>query len=193
MGKKLITIIKVVILAGLIAGLAVIQVSIRNRIKLLEDEKSQLSQKVKSLENEIVNFKQGIDKVQKEDNQLVDAYLSLGKVYCQTDQLDKAIEVYKKAYHLDEKTVRHEFVKVGEEYFNQNRFEDSLKVNFALIDLAPKDYQHYHNAAVTLDRLGRIDEAIEYSRKAIDLIPIPQQKEGLGKFLKKLEEKKKIK
>ena len=191
MGKKLIRIIKVVILAGLIAGLVVIQVSIRNKIKLLEDEKSQLNQEVKSLENEITNLKQSIDKIQKEE--LSDAYLSLGKVYCQIDQPDKVIEVYKKAYRLEGKTVRYEFVKLGEEYFNQNRFEDSLKVNLALIDLAPKDYQHYRNASVVLDRLGRIDEAIEYSRKAIDLVPIPQQKEGLGKFLKKLEEKKKIK
>ncbi|MFH1231216.1 MAG: tetratricopeptide repeat protein [Planctomycetota bacterium] len=124
------------------------------------------------------------------DDQLPEVYLSLGKVYHQIDQPDKVIEVYQKAYRLNEKTTRYEFVKLGETYFNQNRFEDSLKVNLALIDLSPKDYQHYHNAAVVLDRLGRIDEAIEYSRKAIDLIQVPVQKEGPRKFLKKLEEKK---
>jgi tetratricopeptide (TPR) repeat protein/O-antigen ligase len=127
------------------------------------------------------------------DSPLPGVYIFLGRVYHQIDQTDKVIGAYRKAYRLDAINTRYYFIKLGEEYFNQNRFEDSLKVNLALIDLAPTDYQHYHNASVVLDCLGRIDEAIEYSHKAIDLVPLPMQKEGVRKFLKKLEEKKKIK
>ena len=56
--------------------------------------------------------------------------------------------------------------------------------------MEPKDYRHYHNTSVALEQLGRIDEAIEYSKKALGMVP-PTQQQGVRGFLQKLEQKKK--
>ena len=121
------------------------------------------------------------------DNQQTDIYYLIGKSYKQSGDIAKTIETYEKAFRLGNNQIG---ISLGEEYFNQNRFEDCLKVNIELIRLEPKDYRHYHNTSVALEQLGRIDEAIEYSKKALGMVP-PTQQQGVRGFLQKLEQKKK--
>ncbi|MEW6026522.1 MAG: O-antigen ligase family protein [Planctomycetota bacterium] len=126
------------------------------------------------------------------DNRLTEVYYIVGKTYKQSGNIAKSIELYEKAFNAGNNQIG---LTLGEEYFNQNRFEDCLKVNLRLIQLEPWEYRHHHNAAVTLDQLGRLDEAIEYSKKALELIrkSMPTQTKGIEGFLNKLEEKKKSK
>ncbi|MBI5779759.1 MAG: tetratricopeptide repeat protein [Planctomycetes bacterium] len=129
------------------------------------------------------------------DSQLAEAYVLIGKSYKQLNDAGKTIENYEKAFSVapGNAMIRSEFIRLGEEYFNQNKFEDSLQVNLTLIKLAPKDYQHYHNTSVVLDQLGRIDQAIENSKKALELVRLymPTQTKGVEGFLQKLEQKNK--
>lgn len=124
------------------------------------------------------------------DNALTDIHYLIGKIYKQSGDTAKVIEYYEKAFSYGNNQIG---LSLGEEYFNQNRFEDCLKINIELIRLEPKEYRHYHNAAVALDQLGRIDEAIEYSKKALGLISfsMPTQQQGVRGFLQRLEQKKK--
>ena len=124
------------------------------------------------------------------DNALTDIHYIIGKIYKQSGDTAKVIEYYEKAFNSGNNQIG---LSLGEEYFNQNRFEDCLKINLELIRLEPKEYRHYHNAAVALDQLGRIDEAIEYSKKALELISfsMPTQQQGVRGFLQRLEQKKK--
>ena len=120
------------------------------------------------------------------DNQLVDMYYLIGKTYKQAGNIAKTIETYEQAFHSGNNQVG---ISLGEEYFNQNRFEDCLNINLELIRREPKEYRHYHNTAVVLDQLGRINEAIEYSKNALKLVPLTQEK-GVKGFLQKLEQKR---
>jgi len=124
------------------------------------------------------------------DGAFFDAYPALGRVYRELDQPDKVIETYSRAHRFNAQVAGRELVRLGEDYFNKKRYRDSLNVNLALITLEPKEYRHYHNTAVVLEQMDRLDEAIEYSKKAVDLIIMPPEKEGYRKFLKRLEEKR---
>jgi len=124
------------------------------------------------------------------DNQQTDIYYIIGKAYKQLGDIAKTIECYEKAFRAGNNQIG---ISLGEEYFNQNRFDDCLKINLELIRLEPKEYRHYHNAAVVLDQLGRIDEAIEHSKQALELLrtTMPTQQQGVRGFLQKLLDKKK--
>jgi tetratricopeptide (TPR) repeat protein len=127
------------------------------------------------------------------DDRFAEIYLLLARVYKHLNQRDKTIEVYEKGFGVEPNSIaiKREFMSLGEEYFNKQQFEDALRVNLSLIRLDPQDYRHYCNASVVLDQLGRLDEAIEYSRKAENVILNPMQRDGIRNFRKKLEEKKK--
>ncbi|MBI5778388.1 MAG: tetratricopeptide repeat protein [Planctomycetes bacterium] len=120
------------------------------------------------------------------DDKLAEVYVLIGKSYKQLNNINKATESYEKGFALGNIECG---VILGERYFNQNKFNEALNINLTLIKSDPDNYQHYHNIAVIFDQLGRLDEAIEYSKKALDLVP-PTQKVSVTKFLKKLEEKK---
>ena len=127
------------------------------------------------------------------DEQFPGAHMLLARAYQNIgEDTDKIIKAYADAFRLDpgNNELRYEIMKFGEACYMKLDFDAALKVNIALSEIEPREFQHIHNCAVILDEMGRLDEAIEYELKAIDLMTFPAQKEGIKKFLQQLEQKK---
>ncbi|MBI4712765.1 MAG: O-antigen ligase family protein [Planctomycetes bacterium] len=82
------------------------------------------------------------------DSQLGEIYYQLGNAYRQTNQMAEMIEAYEKAFQLNIKPARNQLSKLGEEYFNAEQYQESIRINYALLRMEPKNYQHHHNLSM---------------------------------------------
>ncbi|MFA5794549.1 MAG: O-antigen ligase family protein [Candidatus Brocadiia bacterium] len=107
-------------------------------------------------------------------------WLVLGKAY-QQNNIILMIEAYEKSCGLGIRQARTELGRLGEEYFNSGRYDDSIAANLALSRLEPKEYQHYHNLSVVYNKTGNKTEALKYNLKALEFVP-PDKKQIVEKF-----------
>ncbi len=113
--------------------------------------------------NRVLNL--GVD-----DDILVDTFLNLGNAYYEKNDMDRAIDYYKKAIRLEPESLE-AFVNLGNAYFANEEFRKSIEAYKVALQLDPEDSNIYSNLGVAYIELGDKNEAIKYLTQAIMLNP----------------------
>lgn len=113
----------------------------------------------------IARYRQSLEK----DDQVGLTWFMLARAYHQINDAAKSIEAFETAYKLQIKQARFELGRLGEEYFNSGRYDDSIAVNLALTRLEPLEPRHCQNLALIYEKAGKPDEAAKYRQKASEL------------------------
>ena len=100
----------------------------------------------------------------------IDAYLNYGDSLKKLGRLDEAIATYEKAVAINPKDGRiyNNWAKC---LASKNDFEGALTKYQTATKRSPGLVQSYYNQAVTLARLGRLEEAIKLLEKSLELDP----------------------
>jgi tetratricopeptide (TPR) repeat protein len=101
---------------------------------------------------------------------LPDPYLLLGQIYELQDELDKAIDVYKRASDLDPSDAR-PHLGLGYIYRLQDELDKAIDVYKRASDLDPSDARPHLGLGYVYRLQGELDKAIEAYKRANDLDP----------------------
>ena len=119
-------------------------------------------------------------------------YILLGNTYRQMNKPDETMAAYEKVSRWDVSRSYDLLAPLGQKYFEQKKYEASIRANLILIKFRPENYIPYQNAAVGYDTLNQFATALRYSQKALPLAP-PEKKKVVRDFIKQLENKMKKK
>ena len=98
------------------------------------------------------------------------SYGNLGLAYAAKEQMDNAIECYKKAIRLDTANAEAHY-NLGNAYLQLGRQNDAIAEYKAAIQAKPNYAKAHGNLAVALADMKRLDEAIENFRRYCELDP----------------------
>lgn len=111
-------------------------------------------------------------------------YENLGLTYYDTNQLDNAIDSFKKAIQYDPKqsTI---YTNLGVAYEKKGMINDSIREYRTALTLEPNDALAHNNLGYSLALQGKINEAIGEFEKALEIDPdLKIAKENLQKYQK---------
>ena len=124
------------------------------------------------------------------------AYASLGRTYANLGQSKLALENFKKAYELRERTSDREKFYIASQYYSEvtGELEKGNQQYQMWIEGYPRDFTPHTNLGVNYSYLGQYDKAVEPTNEAIRLEPDEVLPYGnLGEFymgLNRLDEAK---
>lgn len=96
--------------------------------------------------------------------------LEEGKTYCNNEEYDKAIEIFKKAVEInpnDDESCRW----LGNSYLKNNQIEEAIKYHLKATELNPNKCDNWSMLGNSYRINGQIEEAIKYYLKATELNP----------------------
>ena len=96
--------------------------------------------------------------------------LEEGKTYCDNEEYDKAIEIFKKAVELnpnDDESCRW----LGNSYLQNNQIEEAIKYHLKATELNPNKCDNWSMLGNSYRINGQKEEAIKYCLKATELNP----------------------
>ena len=96
--------------------------------------------------------------------------LEEGKTYCNNEEYDKAIEIFKKAVELNPNDYAN-WYNLGILYRDNEQYEDAIKSLLKATELNSNDYQSWLDLAISYIHNEQYEEAIEPLLKAIELNP----------------------
>jgi tetratricopeptide (TPR) repeat protein len=124
------------------------------------------------------------------------AYASLGRTYANLGQSKLALENFKKAYELRDRTSDREKFYIASQYYSEvtGELEKGNQQYQMWIEAYPRDFTPHTNLGVNYSYLGQYDKAVEPTKEAIRLEPDEVLAYGnLGEFymaLNRLDEAK---
>ena len=124
------------------------------------------------------------------------AYASLGRIYANFGQSRLALENFKKAYELRDRTSDREKFYIASQYYSEvtGELEKGNQQYQMWIEAYPRDFTPHTNLGVNYSYLGQYDKAVEPTKEAIRLEPDEVLPYGnLGEFymaLNRLDEAK---
>ena len=124
------------------------------------------------------------------------AYASLGRIYANLGQSKLALENFKKAYELRDRTSDREKFYIASQYYSEvtGELEKGNQQYQMWIEAYPRDFTPHTNLGVNYSYLGQYDKALEPTKEAIRLEPDEVLAYGnLGEFymaLNRLDEAK---
>lgn len=111
-------------------------------------------------------------------------YENLGLAYYDTNQLDNAIDAFKKAIQYDPKQLTI-YTNLGVAYEKKGMINDSIREYRIALTLEPNDALAHNNLGYSLALQGQINEAIGEFEKALKIDPdLKIAKENLQKYQK---------
>ena len=108
-------------------------------------------------------------------------YRSLAWAYSSLNQLDMAESIFRQAITLAPHNIAIK-LNFGAFLKRHGKYQDAIKVLTQLIETVPNYQFAYQNIANSYFLLGEIDQAIEYTKKAIDITPSAGSYSNLGTF-----------
>ncbi len=105
------------------------------------------------------------------DPNFAQAYDRLAGSYSNTGQQELAIEAFRKAFDLRERTSEYENLKIAADYYAFATFESdkSIEVFELLVRTYPRDFTAWNNLANRYNSVGRFEEAAAACRESIRL------------------------
>ncbi|MEM1171470.1 MAG: tetratricopeptide repeat protein [Cyanobacteria bacterium P01_H01_bin.35] len=98
------------------------------------------------------------------------AYRNLAKAWSQLDKQAEAADCWYQAYTLEAENITPEqYLNLGNTLCRQSQFTKAISCYQQAIKLNPNYAAAYHNLAATLNRQGKLDEALIYQQKAKDV------------------------
>jgi serine/threonine protein kinase/tetratricopeptide (TPR) repeat protein len=101
------------------------------------------------------------------------AYASLGRIYANLGQSKLALENFKKAYELRDRTSDREKFYIASQYYSEvtGELEKGNQQYQMWIEAYPRDFTPHTNLGVNYSYLGQYDKAVEPTKEAIRLEP----------------------
>ncbi|MBM2826072.1 MAG: tetratricopeptide repeat protein [Dehalococcoidia bacterium] len=115
--------------------------------------------------------KEAIEKLQFSlsiDSQYALAHYAFGRVYAETGQLNRAVEVYTRATTLDPNLIEAQR-GLSEVLVRQGRFEAALDPAERFAEASQQEWEAYQNLAVIYSELGREEESRSAGERALTL------------------------
>lgn len=109
-------------------------------------------------------------------NLVADAYYALGSSYAQESKLDEAIENFKKVYESGRSDLAAQAaIAIADIYVRKESPDSALKAYRDII----RDYPHlanliYPKMADLIFKTGNYEEALDFYRKSLDIVPIKE-------------------
>lgn len=121
----------------------------------------------------------------------------LGSVYVEMKKFDKALNLYNKAYEINQNAQNKlQFLRnLGELYYKMKKYDEAIKFYRELTELEPENPKIWSNIAVIFRYLENHEDAINAFKKALELAPERERMQEYGmKWLMymKIKEKKKM-
>lgn len=97
----------------------------------------------------------------------------LGRVYVEMKKFDKALNLYNKAYEINQNAQNKlQFLRnLGELYYKMKKYNEAIKFYRELTELEPENPNIWSNIAVLFGYLKNHDDAINAYKKALELAP----------------------
>ncbi|MBI4078960.1 MAG: tetratricopeptide repeat protein [Candidatus Levybacteria bacterium] len=112
-------------------------------------------------------------------------YENFGLAYYDTNQLDNAIDSFRKAIQYDPKqqTI---YINLGATYDKKKMFDESIKQYTIALQINPNDALAHNNLGYALAQKGNINDSIAEFNKALEIDPnLKIAKENLGRYKNK--------
>jgi eukaryotic-like serine/threonine-protein kinase len=110
------------------------------------------------------------------------ALIRMAGVYDKENMAEKAISSYRQAVKLDPSFYDpHEYFGVF--YFHRGRYAEAAEEFQRVIDLAPGLDKAYTNLGASLEKLGRVDDAVKALQSSLTLRETPQALNNMGDLL----------
>ncbi len=106
----------------------------------------------------------------KKSPQIASAHNNLGNVFKETNQIDEAMEEYKKAVRIDPENAKAHF-NLASLYQEQGNMNDAVLHYREAIRIKPDLEEAYNNLGNILVKEGRFEEALKEYKKAIKISP----------------------
>ncbi len=97
-------------------------------------------------------------------------HFNLGSAYSERNQIDKAIQLYKRALEINPE-LEQPHINLGEALERQNKIDEALVHYKTALKIKPDLPEAHNNIGAILAKQGRTEEAIPYYQRAIDLRP----------------------
>ena len=108
--------------------------------------------------------------------------------------LEKAIELMRSAVrtaietHMTAENIAWSEFQLGEELFQVGDYADAEKAHLAALDEYPSYYRALGGLAKVRAAQGKLDDAVEYYKKALAVVPFPEYAAALGDLYQKLQQ-----